>query len=272
MTLFAGSLPALAGKSFGITVTAIQPIIAERAMYFTAGRFWEGGHESAGVPEASTSWFHAEGATGPFFTTFILVSNPNGVVADLTVTYLLESGTTVVRAYSVPANGRITINVGTQDAALANAAVSTTVTATVPVVSERAMYWQGGFATWYEAHNAFGVTATGPKWGLAEGRVGTTFGYETYILLANPAATAANVRITYLRTTGAPVVKTYTVPATSRFNVFVNGMVPELVDESFAALIEVTNGVAIAVERALYWNDGGQTWGGGTNATAVRLP
>ncbi len=102
--------------------------------------------------------------------------------------------------------------------------------------------------------------------------MGTGFGYETYILLANPAATAANVRITYLRTTGAPVVKTYAVPATSRFNVFVNGMVPELVDESFSALIEVTNGVAIAVERALYWSGPGLTWTGGTNATAVRLP
>ena len=134
------------------------------------------------------------------------------------------------------------------------------------------MYWIGGFTTWYEAHNAFGVTATGPKWGLAEGRVGTTFGYQTFILLANATATAATVQITYLKTDGTTVVKTYTVGPTSRFNVFVNAVVPELADESFAALIEVTNGVAIAVERALYWNNGAQIWGGGTNATAVRLP
>ena len=130
----------------------------------------------------------------------------------------------------------------------------------------------GGFATWYEAHNAFGVTATGTKWGLAEGRVGTSFGYQTFMLLANPAATAATVRITYLRANGTTVVKTYTVFPTSRQNIWVNTEVPELVDESFGALIEVTNGVAIAVERALYWNHGGQIWGGGTNATAVRLP
>ncbi len=59
---------------------------------------------------------------------------------------------------------------------------------------------------------------------------------------------------------------------TTRFNVYVNGMVPELANEDFAAVIEVTNGVPIAAERALYWNSGGQTWAGGTNATPTGLP
>ena len=40
-------------------------------------RLVEGGHESAGVPAAATSWFHAEGATGSYFDTYLLVGNPN---------------------------------------------------------------------------------------------------------------------------------------------------------------------------------------------------
>ncbi len=273
VTLFAGTLPALVGRSFGIQVTATQPIIAERAMYFTGtGRFYEGGHESAGVPDAATSWFLAEGATGSFFDNFILVSNPNGVPANLTVTFLLDSGVAIPTIHQVPANARITINVETQDAQLASANVSTTVTSDVPVIAERAMYWSGGFTTWYEAHNAFDVTATGTKWGLAEGRVGAPFNHQTFILLANPSGTAATVRITYLRTNGTTVVKTYTVAGTSRKNVWVNAEVPELVNEGFGALIEVTNGVEIAVERALYWDNGAQVFGVGTNATAIRLP
>jgi hypothetical protein len=36
--------------------------------------------------------------------------------------------------------------------------------------------------------------------------------------------------------------------------------------------VEVTNGVAIAVERAMYNNAAGQFWAAGTNATAVRIP
>jgi hypothetical protein len=62
------------------------------------------------------------------------------------------------------------------------------------------------------------------------------------------------------------------VPATSRYNVDVKTVVPELQDESFGALIEVTNGVPIAVERSLYWNANGIFWAGGTNALATRLP
>ena len=80
------------------------------------------------------------------------------------------------------------------------------------------------------------------------------------------------VTVTYLREAGAPVTKTYTVPPTSRFNIDVAGVVPELHDESFGARIEVTNGVAIAVERSLYWDANGIFWAGGTNALATPLP
>ena len=59
-------------------VDAPQPITAERAMYFatTPERFWSGGHANIGSVEPATSWFHPEGASGTFFTTFILMSNP----------------------------------------------------------------------------------------------------------------------------------------------------------------------------------------------------
>ena len=69
-------------KAFGIVVTFDQPGVAERAMYFGTSPFWNGGHESAGVNAPSTSWFHAEGATGAFFDTFILLSNPERHAGD----------------------------------------------------------------------------------------------------------------------------------------------------------------------------------------------
>ena len=61
------------------------PAIAERVMYFGTTPFWEGGHASAGSTSLSTSWFMAEGATGNYFSTFILVANPNGSPADVTL-------------------------------------------------------------------------------------------------------------------------------------------------------------------------------------------
>ena len=45
-------------------------------MYFGTARVFDGGHESAGVPAGASRWFLAEGATGPFFETFVLDRQP----------------------------------------------------------------------------------------------------------------------------------------------------------------------------------------------------
>ena len=134
------------------------------------------------------------------------------------------------------------------------------------------MYWPGTSADWLEAHNSFGVTETATKWALAEGRVGGPRQFETYVLLANPTSSTAQLRATFLRTSGSTIVKSYDVAPTSRFNIWVNAMVPELRDEEFGVLVEVLNGVSVAVERALYWTSNGISFSGGTNATAVRVP
>jgi hypothetical protein len=273
LTVAAGLIPELVNTSFSIVVDSSTPIIAERSMYFGTTRFWDGGHESAGVPAPATSWFLAEGATGTFFKTFVLVGNPNTAPANVSLTFLTDGGVTVTRPFVVAGNSRLTVNIETQAPVLANAAVSTTVTSDQPVVAERAMYWPGAPSEWYEAHNSFGATAVGTRWGLAEGRVGQDHAFQTYILLANPSTTtAAQVRITFLRGNGTTVVKTFTVNPTSRFNVHVNSMAPELVNEAFGALVEVTNAVGISVERAMYSDALGVTWAAGTNALATRLP
>ena len=91
-------MPATSASSsaapFGIVVEATQPVIAERAMYFASlpGRLWTGGHANTGVTAPSTSWFHAEGATGGFFNTFILLSNPQTTHAHVELRFLLDDG------------------------------------------------------------------------------------------------------------------------------------------------------------------------------------
>jgi hypothetical protein len=95
---------------------------------------------------------------------------------------------------------------------------------------------------------------------------------STYILLANSEASASDVTITFLRETGVPIVRTYTVPPNSRFNVDVAADAPELSESSFGADIRVTNNVPIIVERSLYWNANGIFWAGGSNAPATRFP
>jgi hypothetical protein len=276
-TVYAGLDASLIGRAFSMRVESTAPIIAERAMYWSRpGVFWAGGHESAGVPAPATSWFLAEGATGPYFDEFILIGNPGDHDAAVTITYLLPGRGTVEQHRTVRAQGRLTIDVEAQDERLRDTAVSAIVTSSEPVVVERAMYWPGTSADWQEAHNAFGLTETGLRWALAEGRVGGDAAHETYVLLANPSSEPATVRVRFLREGRAAVEKTVVVPAESRVNLLVvpgpASHAPELVDERFGVLLEVQNGVGIAVERAMYWNSGGVAWAGGTSGVAIALP
>jgi hypothetical protein len=268
----------LFSRGFGIVVDSTQPIVAERSMYFntTPAHLWEGGHSSAGVTEPTWRWFLAEGATGGFFDLWILLSNPQTVDAHVTIDYQLQDGTVISVPKIVPAQRRVTIPVDQeQDERLRNAAVSARVSSDVPIVAERSMYWgsQPDANPWSEGHNSFGMTESALRWAIAEGRVGGPLNYHTYLLLANPQDAPAEVTVTYLRENGAaPVVKTYTVPATTRYTIDVNVVVPELQNESFGARIEVTNGVTIAVERSMYWDANGVAWSGGTNSPGTKLP
>jgi len=150
--------------------------------------------------------------------------------------------------------------------------VSTRVEATRPVIVERSQYWPA--PDWYEGHNSFGVTATGTHWGLAEGRAGGANAYQTFILLANPGTKPADVTVRFLRTSGAPIVKAFTLQPSRRFNIAITGDassdVPALANEAFGAAIESTQ--PIAVERAMYSNANGVVWAAGTSATGTPLP
>jgi hypothetical protein len=270
-TIDAGQEPELINRSFGALVTFDLPGMAERAMYFGSTPIFSGGTAAAGVTAPTTSWFLAEGATGSFFDTFVLIANPNDAAADLTFTYLPATGAPIVKAHALAGHARLTINIATEDPTLASAAVSTQMDSTQPVIAERSQYWPHG--GWYEAHNSAGETSAGTKWGLAEGRVGGANAAQTYILIANPGTSAADITATFLRANGTTVVKAFTVPPTSRFNIAVigaGGNVPELADESFGAVIESTQ--PVIVERSMYTNAGGVVWAAGTNATATRLP
>jgi autotransporter-associated beta strand protein len=274
-TVDAGADPDLLNQSFGMTVSFTLPGVAERAMYFGTDPLWKAGHESAGVSSPSTTWFLAEGATGAYFETFVLLANPTETDAEVTVTFLPDTGVPIVKPKTIPARGRLTINIEAEDPALANAAVATRFVSTQPIVVERAQYWPDPAPAWHEAHNSFGVNEPGISWGLAEGRVGGPEGYQTYILLANPGDVAADVILTFLREGKPSFTKTFTVSPTSRFNVTTGpgSMVPELQDERFGVRIDtVFTNTPIVVERAMYSNAGGAVWSAGTNATATRLP
>jgi subtilisin-like proprotein convertase family protein len=274
VTLFAGDVPAVRNTSFGMDISADRPITAERSMYFPhdGPRTWEGGHEAAGANATSTHWFLAEGATGPFFECFILLSNPNSTIAHASLTYLLPDGTTVPQSIDVPGGGRQTINVETVNPRLANVAVSTTITADIGIIVERSMYWPDISIGWREAHNSVGVTDPALRWAVSDGRNGGARASQTYMLLANPNSTPAEVLVRFLKAGATPVTKNYTLLPTSRLNIGPDDVTPLIGEGLFSADIQVLNYQPIVVEKALYWNSGSEVWAAGTGTVGTPIP
>jgi hypothetical protein len=265
-----------AEMSAAIRVTNGVPVIVERAMYRGVGaQFFGAGHESAGVEAPRTAWFFAEGATGDFFDLFFLIANPNAQPSEVVARYLKPDGSVVTKSYTVPGDSRFNIWVDYEDHALADTAVGTSFTVTngVPVVAERAMWWAGAVANWYEGHNTAGATASGEKWGLAEGEVGGPTALETYILVANVTDQPGTVRVTLTFEDGTQAVQDYAMPPSSRLNVPVGFDFPESAGKRFGAVVESLGAspVQIVVERAMYNNAGGTMWAAGTSALATKL-
>jgi hypothetical protein len=282
---FPGNPPAPLGATdvSAKIVSTGGPIIVERAMYYSApgAPVYAAGHESAGVPEVAgqtrRQWFFAEGATGTFFDTYILLANPGTTPATVTATYMLPDGTTYTKPYTLAPQSRDTLRLDSEQIPagsgimpLQNTAVSTTLSSDVAVIAERSMWWPDG--QWYEAHNTAGAQGTGTRWAIADGESGGTRGAQTFLLVANTSNQAANIRVTAMTDTGMSIVTTFTVAGRSRHTVGADaGTFPGLT-QRFGAVVECTNGQQIVVERANYYNVvAGQVWPSGGAALASRL-
>lgn len=270
LTVFANDVPGLKGQAFSTVVQSSVPITVERAMYFsTGGRFFNGGHEAAGIGAPATNWFVAEGRTGPFFDEYLLLANPQTSQVTATINFLRPGGAPVVQTVTLAPTSRTTIRVDGVPG-LSDTDVSAAISATGPIIVERAMYWPDPVSNWYEAHDSAGVTSTGTKWAMAEGEVGGADQWETFILLANPTSNVANVTLTFLRQNGNPVTLTKTLGGNTRVTVSA-GEAGLASGERFGVLVDSTNGTPIVVEHAIYFNGAGQFWGAGMNETAVKI-
>jgi hypothetical protein len=172
--------------------------------------------------------------------------------------YLRPIGTPLEKAYTLPPHSRTTIWVNQEDfanlgKALASSDVSAVVEATngQPLILERAMYLDLPGQVFGAGHESAGVTAPATEWFLAEGATGPFF--DLFVLVANPGDATAQIEATYLLPDGATVVKSYTVGAYSRFNIWVDYEDPRLDDTAVSTTIRSRNDVPVVVERAMWW-------------------
>ena len=244
-------------SEFSIVVESDQPLVADRTMTWDARRY--GSHAETSLEAPAQTWYLAEGSTSGMFALFYLLQNPNASATTATVRYLRPSGLAPIeRTYRLAPHSRTTIPVDDQGDELASTDVSAVVTATAPIIVERAMYYSQGGQDFAAGHGSTGVTAPATHWFLAEGATGPFF--DLFILLANPDTRPADVSVDYLLSDGRTFTKTYAVPASGRFTIWVDnedlagvpGAKP-FENVAVSATITSTNGVGIIVERTMWW-------------------
>jgi len=193
------------------------------------------------APPAQT-WYLAEGCTAYGFETYVLIANTTATDASVSIVYNTSLGR-IPRPTSiaVPANSRVTIRLNDE---VPNVSVSTTLAASVPVVCERAMYWNDRI----EGTDSIGVTSAGKSWYLAEGS--TANGFETWVLIQNPGTATATVNVTYMTSGGAIKKQPFTVAGGDRYTVEV---AKDVVDPDVSTLVESDQD--IIAERSMYWDN-----------------
>jgi hypothetical protein len=252
-----------ANQQVSAQLTAPNPFVAERSMYFDFTGNITGGHNVMGATSLGTLFYFAEGYTGGGFSEYLTLMNTDpSNTANVQVTYYFNGGgAPKTVSHPVAPNSRLTVFVNDPAEAGAGQQVSMRVTSDLPILAERPMYFS--FFGETGGHVIVGSPTPITHLNLAEGHVGQ--GFDEYLTILNPNATAANLTITYYLGSGSPVTQPITVAGNSRATVHVNDVLPPGTDSS----VHIDSDQAIVVERPMYFTFPMGGWTGGHDAMAV---
>jgi hypothetical protein len=210
------------------------------------------------VPKAAaaafTTWYFAEGYTGPGFEEYLTLLNPNPFDCYVDIEYMVRGGDSITRGHTVAAASRYTVKVN--DDAGERLELSARVRSfrsddravQAGIVAERPIYFLFG-GTIDGGSVSLGSTTLEKKWYFAEGYTGDYF--QEFLTIMNPQDGAALVDITYFTDAGAPIVRpSLSVPAHGRETVLVNTDVGA--GRNVSARIESDQ--PILVERPIYFS------------------
>lgn len=207
------------------------------------------GTSAADFQVVRPTWYLAEGTTAWGFQTYISVANPNNRPLNAEVTYTLAAGRQVVESIGLPASSQTTLTNDHLLATLGSSDFSTAVTCLEgqTIAVDRTMTWTGTGALSPEGHNSIGATSPAATWYLPEGS--SNWGFETWLLLQNPNASPANVRITYMTESSGPIAIDEVVPARTRASYSMSDAIG-----AQDASMQVQSDAPVVAERSLYRN------------------
>ena len=229
-------------KSVGMLISSDQPIVPERVIYFGegtgSGKF--GSTASSGSTAAARSLQFGYGISGGLGANgdaqgdqqYITLLNPTlyGAPVQVTATFIDSLGHSVgnARVVTVPAGTRQTVRV---DQALGPTPIgpfSVILNATAPIEAEAAQYYGGSPNVGRHPGVAFPpARISGGSLFLSDLSTLLADGspMQRTVYLQNPGQAPVEVSATYYASNGAPVVKSYTVPAGGMATIDVNAAI-----------------------------------------------
>lgn len=114
------------------------PIVAERPMYFLYASSIDEGSNAMGVNKAGSSWYFAEGCTREGFDEYLCLMNPSDDEARVSLRFMLDDSSQLLRTVAVPPGTRVTVKVN--DIVGPGRDVSVEVMSDRPVIAERPIY------------------------------------------------------------------------------------------------------------------------------------
>lgn len=225
-----------------------------------------GGSDALGITAPSAIWLFAEGYTGGSFDTYIPIMNPSAEAAYVQIDFMKPDGSIIKEDYAVAPMSRFTVHVD-EISGLGDTDVSARVTSNVPVVAERAMYFDyNGQAG---GHVTTGSAVTSTSWYFAEGYTGQSF--DEYICLLNPGDEDVMVNLYFHKDDGTTVNAQRLLSAHSRRTVKVDD-IAGLEEANSSVFLSADKG--FVAERAMYFNYNGTAPGGhctvGSTSLATR--
>jgi aminopeptidase YwaD len=127
------------GKDVSMELSAGEPFLAERPMYFNYKGACRGGHVSKGVEAAGTHWYLAEGTTRSGFYEYLCLMNPGDESAGVTIDIASAQTTALTQGYIISGRSRLTIDIR----ALIGTGMDTSfeIDSDRPIAVERSLYY-----------------------------------------------------------------------------------------------------------------------------------
>jgi len=234
------------------------PIVAERPMYFNYHDKWTGGHDVVGAPGTDVTFYFAEGTTrnnarDGSFEEWLCLQNPGQDDSEVTITYFTSAGDSRTQKVEVPADTRVTVDVGLKLGPDVDSSVM--LESSGPILAERPMYFNYHGA-WDGGHDVMGCNSPAEEFYFAEGT--TRAGFATWIAVLNPDTSDTQVTFDYMLGDGTTKEVSATVKAHQRYTRDVLADVGAEQDVS----ILVKGKVRVVAERPMYFNYHGWATGG----------